>query len=439
MKPTQWEVPTFVEITHAPAECASLLGIYYHTPQFFNIDVYKKRDEHVYMYYFYRNDSACGWLITGKDAISAGGCANPCSRNLGTGSHRPAGMGRSCMGKLQWRGDGRHYTVKGDSPAWNMCFHFEADENCRSQVIWEAWEETKDSLRPKALTLPASRAAIPDIERGLDYLLWSTNFQHIENVEVVSLTALKYECTCLRDARIPSGSPSPCPCKAADATKRLQITMLSGTVAMLEVPAPHQVAVVKDMIAQECRIPTNQQRLLIEGEDTELSDEDMVHVDSLLLICQDPPMIETAEFLESLVHCLPEFDHDGTGSIVKTWHRFDTYQIFPETREDLSAWALQKSRQAISVPLTTTNVLACFESWLNLQEETGEHPEAFCKNMQQLEAFFAEYCFSPSLVQAHEEPYGHNDDLEFLMFFVGRLRIDPQAILVATIYLNCYC
>ena len=38
---------------------------------------------------------------------------------------------------------------------------------------------------------------------------------------------------------------------------------------------------------------------------------------------------------------------------------------------------------------------------------------------------------------ADEEPFGHDDDMEMVFFFVGRLRMEPQMLVVQSFHLNC--
>eukprot|EP00931_Biecheleriopsis_adriatica_P079741 TRINITY_DN53095_c0_g1_i1.p1 TRINITY_DN53095_c0_g1~~TRINITY_DN53095_c0_g1_i1.p1 ORF type:complete len:167 (-),score=28.43 TRINITY_DN53095_c0_g1_i1:22-522(-) len=147
MKPTAWEVPTSIEITKVGVDKPGYLGHYYHAPQPFNIDVYKKEDEThgtSYIYYFTGEDGAFskggpegGWKITSDEDIEKKrkNAANPSSKRCGRGDFCPVGFGAH----LSWKGDGSHYTFTSDpNPEFynflgecEMLFHFEANSKSR--------------------------------------------------------------------------------------------------------------------------------------------------------------------------------------------------------------------------------------------------------------------------------------------------------------------
>ena len=41
-------------------------------------------------------------------------------------------------------------------------------------------------------------------------------------------------------------------------------------------------------------------------------------------------------------------------------------------------------------------------------------------------------------VSSWQEPMSHDDDMELVFFFVGRLRMDPQTFVVRSFHLNCW-
>lgn len=218
------------------------------------------------------------------------------------------------------------------------------------------------------------------------------------------------------------------------AQKRKSVWRSKCVVATLEVPAPQNVAMIKEMLAVELEIPAFVQSIMIEGEETELSDEDTVSVDTLFLFRKEPPMISTAEFLESLVYCVPEWKD----SILSRWQQFDTNKAFPTDKDDLLVWAMTHKAMK-NVPLTRDSICECLDVWMELNDKAGAHPAAFLSDVDRLLTFFEEYCFSPSLLQVYSEPYAHNDDVEFVFFLVARLRCEPQTLMVNTIHLNCWC
>ena len=142
-------------------------------------------------------------------------------------------------------------------------------------------------------------------------------------------------------------------------------------------------------------------------------------------------MILTEEFLESMVHCVQD-----PPKIFKRWYQVDTEQLFPEDKNELLEW-IMGHRGMQHCHLTRDNVLKCFDIWLKLQPDLGvAHPESFQKGVDGLIVFFETYCHSPSLLQVYNEPYGHDDDVEYVIFFVGRLRHASQTLLVNTILLK---
>merc|ERR1712216_54819 len=88
-KPVRWKVPTSIEITKTPENFKSELGIYYHTPQPFNIDVYISYSSKCL--YYYVAPQYAGWRTTSGGVPKRNGCADPQSKSLGSGNQYPAG------------------------------------------------------------------------------------------------------------------------------------------------------------------------------------------------------------------------------------------------------------------------------------------------------------------------------------------------------------
>jgi len=262
----------------------------------------------------------------------------------------------------------------------------------------------------------------------LDYQMSQTNFQHIQDIEVDSPTTLAFDITF---AVVPNSATY----EASEAeTRPLQVKLLSGDVASLNLPSPCTVAVAKQLLATELKIPAFMQSIVVEGA-AELSDEDTLSVDVITLVRKEPPMVSIDELFDSMVYGIPNWEEDR---IFRRLHRFDTYQKFPEDREKLREWTRSKSA-CEHVPLTRDSLLKSFDIWLQLQKRRGQHPESFLLEVDALISFFEEYCYSPSLMQVYDEVYGHDDDLEFVFFLVGRLRSQPQILMVQSILLNCWC
>lgn len=75
--------------------------------------------------------------------------------------------------------------------------------------------------------------------------------------------------------------------------------------------------------------------------------------------------------------------------------------------------------------------------WLETDDYKG-HPEVFAQHISRLQSFLEEHCYSPSWIQVYDEPYGHDDDLEMVMFLAGRLRAAPETLMVGAVRLNCW-
>lgn len=366
--------------------------------------------------------------MDGDEPVTKRGCADPASKSCGKGGCYPVGFGEH----LSWRGDGSHYKVTKDpeSEEWQLLFHFGANPKSRVGVDWDRWEECRESWeeRNKWQKVPVSEAEPSDIKAGLEYQMSQTNFQHIQDIEIDSPTTLSFDITF---AVIPNSAAY----EGSEAeTTPLQVKLLSGNLANLNVPSPCTVAVAKQLLARKLQIPAFMQSIVVEAG-TELSDEDMLSVEIITLVYKEPPMVSTDELFDSMVYSIPHWEKD---KIFRRWHSFDTYREFPEDREKLREWTRSKSA-CEHVPLTRDSLLRSFDVWLELQDRSGQHPESFLLEVNALISFFEEYCYSPSLMQVYDETYGHDDDVEFVLFLVGRLRSQPQTLMVQSVLLNCWC
>ena len=126
----------------------------------------------------------------------------------------------------------------------------------------------------------------------------------------------------------------------------------------------------------------------------------MFQASALTVLRREPPSITTDEFLESLAFCV----HDWKDTTVSRWHRFDTYQTFPVTKEELFEW-FQGFREMKHTAFTVDSFLTSLNVWF--QESSGEenevevvHPESFLMDAGRLQGFLEQHCHSPSLLQA---------------------------------------
>ena len=93
-------------------------GVFVHSPQSFNVDVYKSRGD--LLLYYYDDGRYPGWRTTDVASITA---ADPKSPVLGSGFQYPCGCGGEL---LRWKGDNSHYRVEGQG-GWTIAFCFEKD------------------------------------------------------------------------------------------------------------------------------------------------------------------------------------------------------------------------------------------------------------------------------------------------------------------------
>ena len=69
-----------------------------------------------------------------------------------------------------------------------------------------------------------------------------------------------------------------------------------------------------------------------------------------------------------------------------------------------------------NVPLSSDNVLEVLDVWLANNGKAGAHPEIFKEHVEKIITFMRRCCYSPSLLAACNEPYSHDDDLEWVFF-----------------------
>ncbi|CAE7219220.1 unnamed protein product [Symbiodinium sp. CCMP2592] len=278
-----------------------------------------------------------------------------------------------------------------------------------------------------------------------DFARAAPQWQHILEIELATKTSIVSDVYFIDDAKIPAitvarqeEAPRTEECSEG---KQLTVEMLSGKVVQIKVPAPHTVAQVKQCLEPLLGIPAFLQGIIVGAE--ELPDEAAVTGESVAFLQREPPMIEAEDFLRSMVN-MPWEPTD----VVHKWHASDTDKKLPILKSELLEWALSH-RNMQNVPLCTDDVLRVLDVWLDanakagthpeiFREHAGTHPEIFREHVEKITAFMRHCCYSPSLLVVYNEPYGHDDDLEYVFFFVGRLRSEPQTLVVQSFILNCW-
>mmetsp|Transcript_24468 Transcript_24468/g.56752 ORF Transcript_24468/g.56752 Transcript_24468/m.56752 type:complete len:287 (+) Transcript_24468:44-904(+) len=262
-------------------------------------------------------------------------------------------------------------------------------------------------------------------------------WQHVLQVELDSASYLSQDVYFIKEARIPAltvvggdavdGDQLP-----EGETRRVTVEMLSGETAELQLHSGCTVETVKQMMESRLQIPTFLQRII--AGSAELLDGDVLPGDRLTLLQKEPPMISTDAFLQTMVFCVHKWEHSD---VFRRWHEFETYRKMPVSKDELMSWAMAHGNMK-NLPLSTENVLACLDIWMDLNENAGQHPDAFRLHVEKATTFWQECCFNPSLFVVYEEPYAHDDVIEQVFFMAGRLRNEPQTLLVQSFLLNCW-
>ncbi|CAK9062352.1 unnamed protein product [Durusdinium trenchii] len=280
------------------------------------------------------------------------------------------------------------------------------------------------------------------IRHELESLWKNIDFGHIQAVTHDTETRVFFESYLFEDAHIPALSVDVV-AKAADSAeavddKTVVVDMMSGNSIEIQIAPPYLVKSVKERLEAKLGIPAFLQRIVaeIELEDgdnvsTHLGPEDgSTH---LTMIRKDPPCITTEEFLKTIVFCVQNWE--TTLPECYTWYRFDTYREIPTTKQELFEWA-ERFKDMKHEPFTET-CLQSLDLWLETDDYKG-HPEVFAQHISRLQSFLEGHCYSPSWIQVYDEPYGHDDDLEMVMFLAGRLRAAPETLMVGAVRLNCW-
>ena len=290
---------------------------------------------------------------------------------------------------------------------------------------------------------------VEEVGEELESLWTSIDFGHIEAVtHDTEETSVEFEVYLIEDASVPAlfvdVDSKVRDSAVADAKTVVVHHGLSGNSTELQIAPPYRVKSIKERLEAKLGIPAFLQRILL--EETELEEEDAldsleepaVHADEspscfrVTMLRRGPPRITTNEFLTSVFLRV----HNWKGTIVERWHQFDTYRQLPSTKCELFEWA-EGFENMSHEPFTVEGCLKSFGLWLNTDDKEG-HPEAFAQDISRLYSFLEEHCYSPSWIQVYDQPYGHDDNLEMVMFLAGRLKLAPQTLMIGAVHLKCW-
>eukprot|EP00435_Cladocopium_sp_Y103_P025755 s2256_g6.t1 len=294
------------------------------------------------------------------------------------------------------------------------------------------------SALPVAAEVPVSDEDIGD---ELQKLLDNMHLDHVRAVEIDSPTTISFEVYLIPEARIPSMSvsePDPgCKIPKTDVPFRdLEVSTMAGNIIKIQVAPDSSVATVKDALQKPLGLPALLQRIVLSAKELGDSEQLPPDVTALTVLRREPPPITTEEFLESLAFCV----HDWNGTLVSKWHRFDTYSSFPVTKDERFEW-FRNFQKMKHTAFTVENFLTSLNLWFPGSRDDDEqkvaHPESFLTDVEKLQGFLEQHCHSPSLFQVYEHTYGHDDDLEFVLFIAGRLKVASDTLMVAAVHLNC--
>ncbi|CAE7241989.1 unnamed protein product, partial [Symbiodinium microadriaticum] len=107
----------------------------------------------------------------------------------------------------------------------------------------------------------------------------------------------------------------------------------------------------------------------------------------------------------------------------------------PGSEPELLEWVLSH-RKMKNVPLSAASMLEALDVWLEDNGKAGAHPEAFKEDVEKVAAFMCHCCYSPSLLVVYNGPFARGYDLGYVLFVVGRLRSEPQTLVVQSFLLK---
>ena len=257
-----------------------------------------------------------------------------------------------------------------------------------------------------AETAETVTALIPDCDVTEDTIretlnAWATapEWQHICALFVEGSTDLLHEVYVIRDAKIPSMTVPVADHETepedSEESQELTVETLSGETTKLKVTAPCTAARVKQALESRLGVPSIMQRLISGSK--ELADEAMVTLDSVTMLCRDPPAIATKDFLCTMFTCPGWQERE----VFRAWYETECGP-FGSSVEDRWEWAMAYQNMR-NVPLTTEHTLACLDAWLRIENMEGTHPDSFRVHVDKMVAFMQHCCYTPSLLAAYEE------------------------------------
>ena len=96
-------------------------------------------------------------------------------------------------------------------------------------------------------------------------------------------------------------------------------------------------------------------------------------------------------------------------------------------------------------PLTLTSVLDHIRKWGDCgkrpdgpSDDTSSVGDAHVEGFRGVTDFFVDNCMDPTHVMLTPEPFGHNDNLEYVFVFAGHLKRQPQQLVFAAFHWCCW-
>ncbi|CAE7862985.1 unnamed protein product [Symbiodinium necroappetens] len=329
-------------------------------------------------------------------------------------------------------------------------------------------DAVRDSGAPVSLAPPTRASKEPRAEESalrdeFKSLFMSTNLDHVKEAWIIRNpwgkaigTNIRFEAYLIHDALIP---PLEVDAPSESGDRDLEVTTMNGEPVTIQIASPYLVSSVKTSLQTRLAVPSLMQKILV-GE-KELQDSECVpgDVNSVTLLRSEVPRVTTLQFLESMAFCVD----DWKDTLFSHWYHFDScYEPFPDSKAGILEW-LSTHKDMKHTAFTAENFLQSFNGWLVtcqfLREITagGErpneeqmekwreemvHPEASQRDVEKLQGFLEEHCHSPSLFQVYPSPktpsytFGHEDDMDAVIFMVGRPKVAPQTLMVGAVELE---
>mmetsp|Transcript_26562 Transcript_26562/g.61833 ORF Transcript_26562/g.61833 Transcript_26562/m.61833 type:complete len:352 (-) Transcript_26562:132-1187(-) len=320
------------------------------------------------------------------------------------------------------------------------------------------------SLAPPARAPKEPSAKESALRDEFKSLFMSTNLDHVKEAGIIRNpwgneigTHIQFEVYLIHDALIP---PLRVDAPSESGDRDLEVTTMAGELVKIQIAPPYLASSVKTSLQTRLAVPSLMQRIFV--ADKELQDSECVpgDVNSVTLLQSDVPRVTTLQFLESMAFCVD----DWKDTLVSFWYHFDScYEPFPDSKAGIMEW-LSTHKDMKHTAFTRENFLKSFNGWmvtcraakkgrregvhpsqeqLEKWREEVIHPEACQPDVEKLQGFLEAHCHSPSLLQVYPSQmtgtsyvFGHEDDINAVIFIVGRLKVAPRTLMVGTVMLG---